>query len=195
MWGRDRKDQESEYKPVLSESLKDAMRHARIESAERTGVVLELRDAQRARLEILNEALDPLFSEIPAEIELFDRGISAGDTPRLWIDAVAHVVMVGDKRHYRLVQDGRYGRKTLAESNDLEDMVNAVTHYVATRLVERERALAEKPSKLYGMPYVTMRDVRAHQRWRLMRMFIFGLIVGCIALFAALWVVAWHSLS
>ncbi len=29
-------------------------------------MVVDLRDAEVARLEILNEALDPLFSEIPA---------------------------------------------------------------------------------------------------------------------------------
>mgnify|MGYP003338141517 CR=1 FL=1 len=44
----------------------------------------DLRDAELARLELLNEALDPLFAEIPPDVELFDRGISRGDTPRLW---------------------------------------------------------------------------------------------------------------
>ena len=82
-------------------------------------MVVDLRDAELARLELLNEALDPLFEEIPPEIELFDRGISRGDTPRLWIDAIAHVAMGRDKRRYRFVQDTRYGRKVLAESNDI----------------------------------------------------------------------------
>ena len=39
--------------------LRDALRQARIEAADRTGVVVDLRDAEVARLEILNEALDP----------------------------------------------------------------------------------------------------------------------------------------
>src|ERR1700750_4037 len=93
--------------------LRDALRQTRIEAAERTGVVVDLHDAEVARLEILNEALDPLFGEIPAEIDLFDRGISRGDTPRLWVDAIAHVGMGRDKRLYRLLQDTRYGRKVL----------------------------------------------------------------------------------
>ena len=67
------------------------LRQARIEAADRTGVVVDLRDAEVARLEILNEALDPLFAEIPEQVDLFDRGISQGETPRLWIDVVAHV--------------------------------------------------------------------------------------------------------
>jgi hypothetical protein len=80
------------------------VREARIESAERSGVVVDLRDAEFARLELLNEALDPLFADIPEEVDLFDRGISQGDTPRLWIDVVAHVVMGRDKRTYRFVR-------------------------------------------------------------------------------------------
>ena len=59
--------------------LRDALRQARIEAADRTGVVVDLRDAEVARLEILSESLDPLFAEIPDTIDLFDRGISRGD--------------------------------------------------------------------------------------------------------------------
>src|SRR6266480_785358 len=78
--------------------LRDALRQARIDAADRTGVVVDLRDAEVARLEILNEALDPLFAQIPQTVDLFDRGISQGETPRLWLDVVAHVVMGRDKR-------------------------------------------------------------------------------------------------
>ena len=79
--------------------LKDAVRQARIEIAERTGVVVDLHDAELARLEILNEALDPLFADIPAGIELFERGITPGDPPRLWVDMIAHVVMEIGRAH------------------------------------------------------------------------------------------------
>ena len=190
MWGRDRKDEESaEYAPVLSRPLKEAIRQARIDNAEQFGVVVDLRDAELARLELLNEALAPLFAEIPPEVEMFDRGISRGDTPRLWLDAVAHVVMGRDKRHYRFVLDGRYGRKMLAESTEIDEIVDAVTHYVANRLVERERALSDKSMPLPGKTYRNLKAARSHFRWRLLRAFILGLIVGCIALFGTLWVV------
>ncbi len=118
------------------------LRQARIEAADRTGVVVDLRDAEVARLEILSDALDPLFSEIPDTIDLFDRGISRGDPPRLWVDVVAHIVMGRDKRTYRFVQDTRHGRIVLAESNEVPPIVEAVTDYVARRIVEREHALA-----------------------------------------------------
>ena len=130
--------------------LRDALRKARIEAADRTAVVVDLRDAEVARLEILNEALDPLFSEIPDTVDLFDRGISRGDTPRLWIDVVAHVVMGRDKRIYRFVQDTRFGRIVLAESHEVKAIVDAVTDYVARRMIEREHALVTMPLPAEG---------------------------------------------
>src|ERR1700756_6005227 len=120
----------SEPRPIR---LRDALHKARIEAAERTGVVVDLRDAEVARLEILNEALDPLFEQIPERIDLFDRGISQGENPRLWIDVVAHVAMGRDKRIYRFVQDTRFGRMVIAESHDAIVIVDAVTDYVARR--------------------------------------------------------------
>ncbi len=139
MWGRRKKAATPENAPVAP--LKEALRQARIDSAERTGLILEMRDAEAARLEILNDALDPVFADIPQGVEIFDRGVSRGDVPRLWIDIVAYVLMGRDKRTYRFVQDTRYGRKVLHESADIPDMAKAITRYVAARLIERERAL------------------------------------------------------
>jgi hypothetical protein len=164
-------------------SLKTAVRQTRIEIAERSAVVVDLRDAELARLELLNEALEPLFKDIPPDVDLFDRGISQGDTPRLWIDAIAHVVMGRDKRRYRFVQDTRYGRKVLAESGDIADMVKAVTHYVAHRIIERDRALAADPEPTAGA-------VERRSGWHTVRIFLLGLVVGGCALFAMLWAAA-----
>src|SRR5579872_6759774 len=135
-------DEASEVRPTR---LRDALRKARIEAADRTGVVVDLRDAEVARLEILSEALDPLFAQIPDTVDMFDRGISQGETPRLWIDVVAHVLMGRDKRVYRFVRDTRFGRIVLAESHEVPVIVDAVTDYVARRMVEREHALVATP--------------------------------------------------
>src|ERR1700758_665157 len=156
-------------------SLRDALRKARIEAADRTGVVVDLRDAEVARLEILSEALDPLFAQVPAQIDLFDRGISQGETPRLWIDVVAHVVMGRDKRSYRFLQDTRFGRIVLAESHDVPAIVDAVTDYVARRMIEREHALApSEPPK----PVVAEKR-RRRGFWS----FALGFVLGALALF------------
>src|SRR5215472_16431448 len=171
--------------------LKDAVREARIEAAERSGVVVDLRDAEVARLELLNDALDPLFKQVPGDVELFDRAVSKGDVPRLWIDVVAHVEMGRDKRQYRFVQDTRYGRAVLAESYEVPAMVDAITRYVARRLVERERALSDDEGR--GVAQSVLRRARKQRRWRAVRIFIYGLIVGVVALFALAMLSSPHS--
>jgi hypothetical protein len=189
MWNR--KQKVAEEAPAAEPTpLKQAVRQARVETAERSSVVVDLRDAELVRLELLNDALDPLFAEIPDNVDLFDRGISHGDQPRLWIDVVAHVVMGRDKREYRFVQDTRYGRKVLAESTDIAKIVEAITHYVANRLVERARALSEVSAPQLIELQQDMRFVLRHRRWRLLRAFLFGLLIGCASLFVALWIVA-----
>jgi hypothetical protein len=170
-------------KAIEPTPLKEAVRAARIEAAERTGVVVDLRDAELARLELLNEALDPVFKDVPSSIDLFDRGISRGETPRLWVDIIAHVEMGRDKRIYRFVQDTRFGRAVLAESYEVPAIVQAVTNYVARRLVERERALADD---VMTNPIVQQRAAafeRRKRRWSGFKGFILGLIVGIAALF------------
>jgi len=186
MWGRKGKASERENgpeSPLKPESLlKQAMHQARVEAAERTGVVVDLRDAEVARLELLNEALDPLFADIPANIDLFDRGVSRGDTPRLWIDPVAHVVMGRDKRTYRFLLDNRLGRRVLAESHEIPDVAKAVTDYVARRLVERERALDADPDFMAHVGGTEAIRARRRRRWGRLGALVVGFVLGVVTL-------------
>ena len=160
-----------------SMGLREALRKARVETADRTGVVVDLRDAEVARLEILNEALDPLFEEVPDQLDLFDRGLSQGETPRLWIDMVAHVAMGRDKRQYRFVQDTRNGRIVIAESHEIGAIVQEVTDYVARRMVERERAFSVRRG-VAAQPSAEPRRRRSGV-W----LFLLGFVLGAAALF------------
>ncbi len=123
-------------------SLAAALRKARIEGAERSSVIADLRGAEIARLDLLREALEPVLAQIPRDCDLFDVAISPGERPRLFIDAIGFVEMGRDRRAYRFLQDTRHGRVTIGETEDLEDMIEAVTAYIAHRLIEREKALA-----------------------------------------------------
>src|SRR6476646_10112467 len=180
MWGRRRRREQRAPEPT---ELKEAVREARIEAAERSAVVVDLRDAEVARLELLNEALDPVFNDVPSEVDLFDRGLSRGEVPRLWIDVVAHVEMGRDKRQYRFVQETRYGRAVLAESYEAPVIRQAVMRYVAGRMVERERALA----KYARGPSAgdVLRRYQRRARARTVAVFLFGLMLGAAALFVA----------
>jgi hypothetical protein len=182
MWGRRRKSAVTATDDEAISPLKQAVHRARVEAAERTSVVVDLRDAEVARLELLNEALDPLFAEIPSEIELFDRGLSRGETPRLWIDAVAHVAMGRDKRSYRLLQDTRVGRRVLVESHEIPAIVKAVTEYVARRLIERERALEEDHDFVGRIGRREMGQERRRRRRRAFGALVFGFFLGLVTL-------------
>ncbi len=114
---------------------------------------------------------------MPEQVDLFDRGVSQGETPRLWIDVVAHVVMGRDKRIYRFVQDTRFGRIVIAESHDVPVIVDAVTGYVARRMIEREHAMVATP---------VAEPVRRKSRAAAASgMFVLGFLLGAVALFGA----------
>lgn len=128
--------------PKKQNSLVQAVREIKIASAERNDVVVDMKEADRARLEILAQKLETVFDEVPLDDERFDFAISSGLQPRLWIDATAHVMMGKDRRQYRFVRDTRLGRVVLAESTNPDPVSEAVTKYIAERLYEREMALA-----------------------------------------------------
>ncbi|WP_040489569.1 hypothetical protein [Fulvimarina pelagi] len=121
--------------------LADAVRAAKIAAAQRSDVVVDIREADRARLEILAEEMKPIADELDAD-DLFDFVLSGGATSRYWVDGTAHVTMARDRRTYRFVRETRLGRVTLAESTEPRKIADYVTTYVAERIVERDKAFA-----------------------------------------------------
>ena len=123
-------------------SLQAAARRARVESAEQSEAVDDLRQAEIARLQLLEEAIRPVLDQAPEDVELFDVGVAYGDRPRLFLDMISFVDLGHDRRTYRFFQDTRHGRVLIAESAEIPKIVAAMTNYIARRLVEREQALA-----------------------------------------------------
>jgi len=141
--------------------LKAAVRRARVENAEQSEALDIVHGAEIARLEFLRDALVPILDEVPGDVDIFDVGISAGSHPRLFIDMIAFVEMGRDKRLYRFLQDTRHGRIVVAEHEKISVIVEAITTYIARRLVEREKVLAtietpdaetadQKPSRFFA---------------------------------------------
>lgn len=129
--------------------LVDAVRQIKIASAERTDVVVDMKEADRARLDLLAQHMQPVFDDVPLDDERFDFALSSGLQPRLWIDATAHTMMGRDRRTYRFVRDTRMGRIILAESTAIEPIAEAITTYIAERLHERELAFAGEEMVTY----------------------------------------------
>jgi hypothetical protein len=97
---------------------------------------------------------------------------------------IAHVEMGRDKRQYRFVQDTRYGRAVLAESHEMAVIVAAVTRYVARRLIERERALADDAASGLGTALKMVAHEQYRGRVRALKTFLFGIVLGAAALVA-----------
>lgn len=125
-----------------SRKLADAVRDVKNAFADRDDVVVDMREAHRMRLDLLAAELAPVFAEVPTDMDSFDFVVSSGLQPRLWIDAVSHVAMGRDRRTYRFLRDTRVGRVVLAESTEMKPVADAVTRYVAERVVERQRMMA-----------------------------------------------------
>jgi hypothetical protein len=174
--------------------LRAAVRRARVEEAERSGVAAELRGAELARLEMLKETLEPVFAQLPREAELFDMGLVPGEKPRLFVDMVAFVEMARDRRTFRFIQENRAGRLLIAESDRVDPVAEAVTAYLGRRLVERERALtqgdvvAPSPPPVEPAPVaaVAAPDVRRFSGGDVAFMTVLGMMVGAALLYTAI---------
>ena len=195
-------DQGDDGKTGKVRSLTDALRRVRTAETERSDVVVELRDAERARLEMLADELKSVFAEVPADNEQFIFSVAAGTPPRLWIDMTAFVVMGRDRRVYRFLKDTRLGRTTILETSSLDDMADTVTHYVAERMIERERALEgdwllkrvakdEKDRRAAALKVVNPGPVSngANLGW-IIAALLLGILIGIVGLLGS----AWHSL-
>ncbi len=178
--------------------LRAAVRRARVEEAERSGVAAELRGAELARLEMLKETLEPVFAQLPREAELFDMGLVPGEKPRLFVDMVAFVEMARDRRTFRFIQETRAGRLLIAEGERVDPVAEAVTAYLGRRLVERERALTEgdavaprpaSPSEagaLPASPGTGTTDQRRFSGGDVTFMTVLGMMIGAGLLYAAM---------
>ncbi|MCM5554228.1 hypothetical protein [Pleomorphomonas sp. NRK KF1] len=178
--------------------LSDAVRRVRIAESERSDAYADLHEGDRARLELLAEELAGVFSELPADDAYFICKVAGSTPPRLWIDPTTHVVMARDRRSYRLLKDTRLGRLTLHESADLDEAADAVTDYIAERLIERERS-QESDALVAKLRTVAMDRREADEAspgqaadrgsmliWALI-VFLAGFAVGALGLVAYAW--------
>ena len=194
-------EQSAELPRASPPDLKALVRRAKLEDAERSSVIAELRGAEQARLELLRDALEPVFAQVPAQAELFDHGLVPGEKPRLFIDIVAFVEMARDRRCYRFIQDTRAGTLVLAESDRIEAMSRHVANYLARRLIEREKALSAPLPSLRrdeaGAASASLDEARGDadapdvriaakvaakrrraDRWQLLVTLLFGILLG-----------------
>ncbi len=185
-------------------SLREAMRKVRVASAERTDVIVELQETEKARLEILLEELSEVIKEIPDDDEQFALQVVPGNPPRLWVDLTSHVVMGRDRRTYRFIKDTRLGRTVILETDEAGPVADCITEYIAERIIERERALesdwllkrlgqdaekamAEAEERKKAESAEAERALPAGTYWTAIGTFFVGLALGIGGLIAYAW--------
>lgn len=178
---------ETTGRPETEGRLAATIREVKNAYADRDDVVVDIREGQLTRLELLADDLKPVFGEIPADDDRFDLAISAGSQPRLWIDAVAHVTMARDRRTYRFLRDTHLGRVVLIESSDIARVTDQVTRYIAGRIIERNRMLEgdfqnEQMQRLYRAGTASDEETKPRSRTFLQGawMIVLGAMVGML---------------
>jgi hypothetical protein len=177
-------------RPAASRSLREAIRKARIEEAERLDAAADCRDGEIARLELLKAELETVFGEIPSPDDRFNLVLVPSRPARLWIDLFTYAAMDEASGAFLFVRNSENGRRTLFSSSNVADMADRITRYMAREIVRRERIdaalngpdLSDKvandarPGGL-GMGVVV---------WA----FLIGILSGAAGLFAAVWLSA-----
>lgn len=141
--------------------------------------------------------LQPVFGAVPAADEQWDFCLNKGMQPRLWLDASAFVMIARDRRSYRFVRDTRLGRIILADNKDIKVISEAVTRYIASRILERERlmddwtsdvpvaaqqaAVAEDSTEQSSSAEISENSALNKLLW-----FAGGALLGCLVLILAL---------
>jgi hypothetical protein len=138
--------------PQTKRSLKQAVAAIRSRQADQQDVVVELKESEAARLDLLTAELQPLFDDIDESDDRFDIAVTRGERPRLWLDMTSFVAMGLDKRSYRFMKDTRMGRIVLAETSDMSKMADIVSNYIAERVLEREKMIEGE--------WVSLKDVQ-----------------------------------
>lgn len=182
-------------------NLADAIRRVRTGETERSDVVVELGDAEKARLDLLGEELTAVFADVPSDNETFIFTVANSTPARLWIDMTSFVVMGRDHRTYRFLKDTRLGRTVILESTDIAAVADCITNYVAERIIERERAIegdwlvkrvtGDVPSRKNRAGQIiaaaTSLQDRPNLGWTV-AMVLMGVLIGASALFAWAWI-------
>jgi hypothetical protein len=126
-------------RPAASRSLREAIRKARLEEAERLDLSADHRDGEIARLDLLKAELEAVFAEIPDHDDRFNLVLVPSRPARLWIDLFTYAAIDDGSGAYVFVRNGESGRRTLFSSANVADIADRITRYVAHEIVRRER--------------------------------------------------------
>jgi hypothetical protein len=177
-------------RPAASQSLRDAIRKARLDEAERLDAFADRRDGEIARLELLKSELEPVFAELPPHDDRFNLALVPSRPARLWIDLFTYAAIDDGSGAYLFVRNSEDGRRTLYSSGNVADIADRITRYIAHEVVRRERLEAALADSGRG-PLLGIDAQKAGASLGVViAAFAIGFITGVVGLFSAVWLSA-----
>ncbi|ODR96215.1 hypothetical protein AUC69_15085 [Methyloceanibacter superfactus] len=174
-------------RPAANRSLREAIRKARLEEAERLDVTADLRDGEIARLELLKAELEMVFAEIPKHDDRFSLTLVPSRPARLWIDLFTYVAIDDGAGAYLFIRNSENGRRTLFSSTTVAEMVDRITSHMAHEIVRRERLEAALVEPGPRQKIVMEREGAGSGMGVVLAAFVVGLLTGAAGLLAAAW--------
>jgi hypothetical protein len=174
-------------RPAASRSLREAIRKARLEEAERLDVAADARDGEIARLELLKAELETVYAEIPNHDDRFSLTLVPSRPARLWIDLFTYVAVDEGSGAYLFIRNSENGRRTLYSANNVADVADRITTYMAQEIVRRERMEAAIQEAGPRHRLVAEPESSGPRLGVILSAFIIGVLTGAAGLFAAIW--------
>ncbi len=174
-------------RPAASRSLREAIRKARLEEAERLDRSADHRDGEIARLELLKAELEAVFAELPAHDDRFSLVLVPSRPARLWIDLFTYAAIDDATGSYLFVRNSEAGRRTLYSSTNIADMADRITRYVAHEVVRRER-LEAALTESGRAPRLGLEPISSEPSMGVViAAFAIGVLTGAVGLMVAVW--------
>ena len=177
-------------RPAASRSLREAIRKARFDEAERLDITADRRDGEIARLELLKAELETVFAEIPARDDRFNLVLVPSRPARLWIDLFTYAAVDDGSGAYLFVRNSENGRRTLFSSSNVADMADRITRHMAHEIVRRERLEAALTGPAQASKFADEAPRASSGMSVIVSAFLIGLLTGAVGLFAAVWLSA-----
>jgi hypothetical protein len=171
-------------RPAASRSLREAIRKARLEEAERLHISADSRDGEIARLELLKAELEGVFAELPTNDDRFNLVLVPSRPARLWIDLFTYAT-VDDSGAYLFVRNSESGRRTLYSSTSIPEIADRITRYMAHEIVHRERMEAAVSEPGRARRFVLDPAPARSGMGVVIAAFAIGMLTGAAGLFAA----------
>jgi hypothetical protein len=106
---------------------------------------------------------------------------------RLWIDLFTYAAIDDGSGAYLFIRNSENGRRTLFSANNVSDMADRITSYMAHEIVRRERMEAALLEPGPRQKLVAEPEHSGPGMGVVLSAFVIGIITGAAGLFAAVW--------